>query len=133
MYFLEAMGTNDCYSRFLTGCHLSDEYIANRDPETLPNVNAFQDEFTREFMASTVEVEDRFYTFQSKTEKYTMLFPKDAKVSTFYYSKSGDYTESFQYYSEDDAVSGNHYTFHIWHTNHERSTLKCGKLLFLKQ
>ncbi|OHR73236.1 hypothetical protein HMPREF3291_20040 [Bacillus sp. HMSC76G11] len=57
------------------------------DASTMPETEAIIDEFTREFMASSKEVEEGYYTFQSKTKGYTMLFPENAKIS------SGDYEQ----------------------------------------
>ncbi|GGK09518.1 hypothetical protein GCM10007063_34990 [Lentibacillus kapialis] len=45
------------------------------DPEELPDVRAFQDEFTREFLQSTEETRDGYYPFLSGTGKYKMDFP----------------------------------------------------------
>ncbi|WP_017470470.1 hypothetical protein [Amphibacillus jilinensis] len=45
------------------------------DPEDLPDVPAFQDEATREFLVSTEEVEPGFYLMESRLEGYQMLFP----------------------------------------------------------
>ncbi|MDL4842639.1 hypothetical protein [Aquibacillus rhizosphaerae] len=56
----------------LGGCQLKEAQ--------LPETKAFQDEFTREFMDSTEEVKDGYYLFRSKTDGYTMLFPKDAEI-----------------------------------------------------
>jgi hypothetical protein len=56
------------------GCSMD----AKEHPKKWPNTAAFQDEYTREFMASTKEVKDGYYLFKSKTGGYTMWFPKDA-------------------------------------------------------
>ncbi|MEK3806747.1 hypothetical protein MHB63_09430 [Bacillus sp. FSL H8-0547] len=49
--------------------------------EKLPDTEAFKGEFTRGFIASSEETTDGYYTFESKTNGYTMLFPVNAKVS----------------------------------------------------
>jgi len=41
-----------------------------------PNVPAFNDHFTRKFLNKDKKVDDGFYEFKSKTEQYTMWFPK---------------------------------------------------------
>ncbi|BBW97546.1 hypothetical protein ACPVTF_16630 [Geobacillus icigianus] len=56
-------------------------------PKKWPNTVAFQDEYTREFMASTKEVKDGYYLFKSKTGGYTMWFPKNAVVGKGLYEK----------------------------------------------
>ncbi|MEB3751128.1 hypothetical protein [Geobacillus icigianus] len=58
-------------------------------PKKWPNTVAFQDEYTREFMASTKEVKEGYYLFKSKTGGYTMWFPKDAVVTKGLYEKHG--------------------------------------------
>ncbi|MEB2289886.1 hypothetical protein [Priestia megaterium] len=41
-----------------------------------PNVPAFKDHFTREFLNKDKKVDDGFYEFKSRTGQYTMWFPK---------------------------------------------------------
>ncbi|QKY70148.1 hypothetical protein [Lentibacillus sp. CBA3610] len=45
------------------------------DPEDLPDVRAFNDEFTRDFLQSVEEIRDGYYPFLSGTGKYKMDFP----------------------------------------------------------
>ncbi|MCK0470563.1 hypothetical protein [Halalkalibacter sp. APA_J-10(15)] len=59
-----------------------------------PDVPAFEDEFTREFMKSTKEVEEGFYLFESKTGGYTIWFPENAVTEPAYYYREGDQRES---------------------------------------
>jgi len=56
------------------------------DPKDLPQVPAFQDEKTREYMASTKEVEPGYYLLESKLKGFTMLFPEDGdeEIISFY-------------------------------------------------
>ncbi|MEM5016474.1 hypothetical protein WKH31_09310 [Metabacillus indicus] len=49
--------------------------------EKVPDTEAFKDEFTRGFIKEGGETEDGYYTFESKTSGYKMLFPEHAKVS----------------------------------------------------
>ncbi|OUT33216.1 hypothetical protein B1R96_00630, partial [Priestia aryabhattai] len=42
-----------------------------------PNVPAFDDHFTREFLNKDKKVDDGFYEFESKTGQYTMWFPEE--------------------------------------------------------
>ncbi|MBA4536362.1 hypothetical protein H1Z61_04195 [Bacillus aquiflavi] len=62
-------------------------------PEELPQVEAFQDEFTRQFLDSTKEVKPGFYLFRSGTNGYTMLFPENAQLSDEFY---GIHKKSFE-------------------------------------
>ncbi|WP_460113631.1 hypothetical protein [Priestia megaterium] len=45
-----------------------------------PNVPAFDDHFTREFLNKDKKVDDGFYEFKSKTGQYTMWFPEEYQV-----------------------------------------------------
>ncbi|KEZ48957.1 hypothetical protein [Metabacillus indicus] len=56
-------------------------FAAGCSEEKVPDTEAFKDEFTREFIKEGGETEDGYYTFESKTKGYTMLFPEHAKVS----------------------------------------------------
>ncbi len=54
------------------------------DPKDLPQVPAFQDEKTREYMVSTKEEEPGYYMLESKLKGFRVLFPEEAKyVSEF--------------------------------------------------
>src|SRR5699024_9909010 len=68
----------------------SEKDISKMNPEDLPDVTAFQDDFTREFMTSTEEVEDGYYLFESKTGGYTMWYPEDAIMNKGYYERTKD-------------------------------------------
>ncbi|GAB3804251.1 hypothetical protein [Virgibacillus kimchii] len=63
----------------LNGCQMDTvneaQKPADMDPEDLPDVRAFQDEFTREFLQSTEETRDGYYPFLSGTGRYEMDFP----------------------------------------------------------
>ncbi|MEF2294067.1 hypothetical protein [Virgibacillus dokdonensis] len=56
------------------------------NPEDLPNVRAFQDEFTRGFLQSTEETKPGYYPFLSGTEKYEMDFPEGGIIDKRAYS-----------------------------------------------
>ncbi|MDL4842637.1 hypothetical protein [Aquibacillus rhizosphaerae] len=83
----------------LGGCQLKEA--------KLPETKAFQDEFTREFMDSTEEVKDGYYLFRSKTEGYTMLFPKNAVISKRSYERNKSPFESITF--EDYSKKENYY------------------------
>ncbi|KIN36946.1 lipoprotein YvcA [Bacillus subtilis] len=53
------------------------------DPKDLPQVPAFQDEKTREYMVSTKEEEPGYYLLESKLKGFRMLFPEDGKYSSY--------------------------------------------------
>jgi hypothetical protein len=75
------------------GCEMD----SKAQPEKLPDTVAFQDKFTREFMVSSKEVKEGYYLFKSKTGGFTMLFPKDAKISNMFYEKHDKYYESSRF------------------------------------
>jgi hypothetical protein len=45
-----------------------------------PNVPAFNDHFTREFLEKDKKVDDGFYEFKSKTGQYRMWFPEEYQL-----------------------------------------------------
>ncbi|MPQ26426.1 lipoprotein YvcA [Bacillus paralicheniformis] len=60
------------------------------DPKDLPQFPAFQDEKTREYMASTKEVEPGYYLLESKLKGFTMLFPEDGEYSDSQLTKENE-------------------------------------------
>jgi hypothetical protein len=88
----------------LGGCNvLGQKDISEMDPADLPDVIAFQDDFTREFMSSLEEVEDGYYLFESKTGGYTMMYPENAKMDEIYYEMPGDAFEAIQFGEDEGA------------------------------
>ncbi|WZY00409.1 hypothetical protein NSQ26_14155 [Bacillus sp. FSL W7-1360] len=72
-----------------------------------PDTPAFQDEFTREFMKSSEEVEDGYYEFESKTGGYTMLFPVTGEMQKsryFYDDETGKVEDTLFIDSDDDIL-----------------------------
>ncbi|WP_085992903.1 hypothetical protein [Oceanobacillus senegalensis] len=63
-------------------------YPAEMNPEDLPDVKAFQDEFTREFLQSTEETRPGYYPFLSGKGAYTMDFPANGLMDERSYSNS---------------------------------------------
>ncbi|MDM5303385.1 lipoprotein YvcA [Bacillus subtilis] len=57
------------------------------DPKDLPQVPAFQDEKTREYMVSSKEEEPGYYLLESKLKGFRMLFPEDAEFSSYLSSR----------------------------------------------
>ncbi|MFD0050302.1 hypothetical protein ACFVHQ_13380 [Actinomycetes bacterium NPDC127524] len=68
---------------------------SEKKEEELPKTRAFQNAFTRGFIATTDEVENGYYTFTSKTERYIMLFPECGSISEESYSNEESKSESF--------------------------------------
>jgi hypothetical protein len=60
------------------------------NPEDLPDVRAFQDEFTREFLQSTEETRDGYYPFLSGTGRYEMDFPGGGVIGEKSYALKDD-------------------------------------------
>ncbi|MDR0139069.1 hypothetical protein RFW18_15035 [Metabacillus idriensis] len=83
---------------FTGGCGIFKENRSgNIDASAIPETEAFKDEFTREFMASGEEVEEGFYSFESKTNGYTMLFPRNAVISKGNYEIQEDKYETLTF------------------------------------
>ncbi|MDR4433135.1 hypothetical protein [Bacillus tequilensis] len=60
------------------------------DPKDLPQVPAFQDEKTREYMVSTKEEEPGYYVLESKLKGFRMLFPENGEYSDSETSKKNE-------------------------------------------
>ncbi|AZB41859.1 hypothetical protein CEF21_05820 [Bacillus sp. FJAT-42376] len=68
------------------------------DPEKSPAPPAIADDFTRDYLTSSKEAEKGYYTFESKTKGYTMLFPKDAVISKdFGNERNGNSSEAVMF------------------------------------
>lgn len=102
--------------------------IMDMDPKKLPDVMAFQDEFTRGFMGSTKEVEDGYYLFESGTGGYTMLYPEDARINHLTYERLDDYFEYMSYGGENEKITGSRYTINAIYDRGEKSTSLNGLL-----
>ncbi|WP_152655091.1 hypothetical protein [Oceanobacillus sp. CFH 90083] len=53
---------------------------AEMNPDELPEVPAFENEFTREFLQSVEPVREGYYPFLSKSESFTMDFPEETII-----------------------------------------------------
>ncbi len=63
-----------------------------------PNVQAFDDRFTRKFLNKDKKVASGFYEFKSKTGQYTMWFPEEYQMlhdASEYYSVNGKSYENW--------------------------------------
>src|SRR5690625_4230271 len=107
----------------LAGCHLMETDITKMDPKKLPDVIAFQDDFTREFMGSIDEVEEGFYLFQSKTGKYTMMYPANAKMQKTFYGFTGENYEKLRFAGGDEEVTGTTFTVDL-SFKHNKDTIR---------
>src|SRR5690625_4118114 len=108
---------------FLAGCDSSEKDISKMDPGKLPNLPAFQDDFTREFMGSIDEIEDGFYLFKSKTGKYTIMYPGNAKMQRTFYGFTGENYEKLRYAGGDEEVTGATYTVDL-SFKHNKDTIR---------
>ncbi|MGD6793963.1 hypothetical protein [Metabacillus indicus] len=96
---------------FTGGCGLSSGSESEKmNQESIPDTEAFQDEFTREFMKSNKETEEGFYTFESRTEAYSMLFPVNAIIPDVEYEVKGD---SFEAFSIGEDKEEENYSYYI--------------------
>ncbi|MDC7721632.1 hypothetical protein ABEY50_21730 [Priestia megaterium] len=69
-----------------------------------PNVPAFNDHFTREFLDKGKKADNEFYEFKSKTGQYTMWFPEEYQLI---HENKEDYAINGQFYERWVASSGN--------------------------
>ncbi|MEC5422974.1 hypothetical protein QGM71_05610 [Virgibacillus sp. C22-A2] len=65
------------------------------NPEELPDVRAFEDEFTRRFLQSTEETRPGYYPFLSGTGKYEMDFPSVGIMGEKGYAVKNDTSEGY--------------------------------------
>ncbi|MDA1476813.1 lipoprotein YvcA [Bacillus changyiensis] len=99
------------------GCSMSDKQNGKEDnntkavkpidmdPKDLPKVPAFQDEKTREYMASTKEVEPGYYQLESKLKGFTMLFPEDSVNIPKFTNNDGEDFESIGFESNNPKTN----------------------------
>lgn len=84
------------------------------DAKDLPQVTAFQDEATREYMVSTEEVEPGYYLLESKSKKIKMLFPEEGKYSDLLssYSKNEENIGFDEYDKEANILMNGQITYY---------------------
>ncbi|WP_077304671.1 hypothetical protein [Terribacillus halophilus] len=74
------------------------------DPKDLPDVPAFQDELTRDYLESTEPVREGYYTLKSATNTFTLDFPEDMVVDeTSMAGNEGNSESLIFYYDDNDA------------------------------
>lgn len=83
----------------LSGCQVNSEGQSSKPsemaPDELPDVRAFEDEFTREFLQSTEETRPGYYPFLSGTGKYEMNFPAGGIIGEKGYAVKNDTSEGY--------------------------------------
>ncbi|WDF02179.1 hypothetical protein [Shouchella hunanensis] len=77
---------------------------AEMDPADVPQIDAFQNEYSRELMVSTEPVAEGFYLMRSKIDAFTIWFPEEAVFMDNASGVDGDHYEkiSFAYESEEE-------------------------------
>ncbi|HLR68963.1 MAG TPA: hypothetical protein VK105_17905, partial [Virgibacillus sp.] len=104
----------------LGGCQLMENSEAQKpsemNEEELPDVQAFEDEFTRDFLQSTEETEEGFYPFLSGTGKYKMDFPAGGLIDDKSYSKRKNGYEEVHISIEDNTGFGMDVHYYSHHT-----------------
>jgi hypothetical protein len=73
------------------------------DPKDLPQVTAFQDEKTREFMVSTNEEEPGYYLLEGKSKRFRMLFPENGQYMERISSYEGGNGETLGFEGYDES------------------------------
>ncbi|MBU5465518.1 hypothetical protein KQI49_01580 [Virgibacillus sp. MSJ-26] len=111
------------------GCGFMEKDVADMDPKDLPDVTAFQDDFTREFMASKEPVEEGYYEFESKTGGYTMKFPENARLSKRFYERNKRTFERLRYAENENELSSSYAVISTY--NHFQKARETERLLYL--
>jgi len=106
---------------FLSGCQLSNESPsaqpkdeqkelkpADMDDEDLPDMGAFQDEFTRGFLQSTEETRTGYYPFLSGTGAYKMDFPAEGDIVEEFYNIKDKSFEAIMISDGNEKANINH-------------------------
>lgn len=75
------------------------------DPNDLPDVPAFQDEYTREYMQSTEQVKDGYYPLISKTNSFTLHFPEDMVIDDTSNAQPDKQYESLIFHYEANNIA----------------------------
>ncbi|WDF02180.1 hypothetical protein [Shouchella hunanensis] len=84
---------------------------AEMDPADLPQIDAFQNEYSRELMVSTEPVAEGFYLMRSKIDAFTIWFPEEAVFMDNASGVDGDHYEklriSYENKNENRGYTGN--------------------------
>ncbi|KSU86117.1 hypothetical protein AS180_20390 [Priestia veravalensis] len=82
----------------LTACQRVNEQEETQPEATTEEqikARALQDEFTRSMLKSAQETEKGYYTLESKTGVYEMLFPTGGEIDGIGYTRKGESSEAF--------------------------------------
>src|SRR5699024_3753877 len=105
----------------LGGCQVNkDETSTNPseiDKDGLPEVRAFNDSFTREFLQSTEETREGYYPFVSGTRNYKIDFPSSGVIGDRSYIKKKNEYEEFPIHIKE----GTGVKIHINYYSHHRT------------
>lgn len=92
------------------GCQMDQDVDSKKTSEIaeskLPDVHAFDDPFTLDFLQSIEETEEGFYPFLSQTGKYKMDFPAGGVIDEQSYSVKDNVFEEVHISIEDDTGFG---------------------------
>ncbi|MGD6817082.1 hypothetical protein ACQCVE_08455 [Metabacillus sp. 113a] len=87
----------------IAGCGMDGKQVQGNN--STPKPAALKDRFTKGYLTSN-KVKEGYYEFKSKTNGYTMLFPKDAVISdNFGNEKHGNKYESILYGAKIDGAA----------------------------
>jgi hypothetical protein len=117
MILLEGCGveTNDLNK---TQAEQEQKRPKDMDPQDLPQVTAFQDEKTREFMVSTKEEEPGYYLIEGKSKKFQMLFPANGKYMERLSSYKNENEESVGFHNFDENTNIEYYIQLSYYNGH---------------
>src|SRR5690625_4556215 len=94
----------------LGGCQVDkDETSTNPteiDKEDLPDVHAFEDEFTRKYLQQIEETDEEIYLYLSKQKRYNMEFAAGGVIDDSMYSGKENVHEDVTISIEDDTAFG---------------------------
>ncbi|HLR63332.1 MAG TPA: hypothetical protein VK097_12955 [Lentibacillus sp.] len=85
------------------------------NPEDLPDVRAFSDEFTLDFLQSTEETRDGYYPFLSGTGNYKVDFPAEGEIDERMYSIKEKRHEEVPISIKDDTGFSMQITYYSHH------------------
>lgn len=91
----------------LGGCAMNNDKESKsssaNEAKEFPDVAAFEDEFTREFLESTQPTREGYYSFLSKTGAYKMDFPEGMKINDKSYSIDPDKNSEVVIFSSQNS------------------------------
>lgn len=87
---------------FLGGCQMEEDPGTQTQTNQSPDVRAFNDHFTKNFLHTSKSSLEGYYVFESATGNYTMDFPAEGIIGEESYSIRDKESESFQVGIEND-------------------------------